>query len=48
MPLIASCQTGMTATTLALALEVVGIKDVPVYAVRIIFIILFFFSFNFT
>jgi len=34
MPLVTSCQTGMTATSLAFALELVGLKDVPVYAVR--------------
>lgn len=30
-PLITSCMTGMTANALAFALDIVGIKDVPVY-----------------
>ena len=39
--LVASCQTGMTATSLAFALEIIGIKDVPVYYVSLLVILLY-------
>ena len=32
-PIVASCMTGMTASSLALAANVIGLKDVSVYAV---------------
>ncbi len=33
-PLIASCMTGMTATALAFALNIIGVKNVPIYYVN--------------